>query len=198
MIIIRRTLMLLAAAVLLPSLAQTARADSVSFSCGPCTAGTITGGPPFSTSTAIAGLTSSLLAGDLFSFSFNTAVAGSPLLTDGSDEILHGTIVPGSLVEGTTLDSLTFSVVWDLTGAMDVQNVFKTNPNFFGGPSHVDFEPLGSSVTPGQVDAALITIRGTTVSPVPEPGTIALLGTGLLVCGRLLRRKREDGEESAV
>jgi len=33
---------------------------------------------------------------------------------------------------------------------------------------------------------------------VPEPGTIALLGTGLLLCARLLRRKKEDGEETAA
>jgi hypothetical protein len=32
---------------------------------------------------------------------------------------------------------------------------------------------------------------------VPEPGTIALLGTGLLICGRLLRRKKQGEEEVA-
>ena len=51
---------------------------------------------------------------------------------------------------------------------------------------------------PCLAEAALITIRGTSVSPVPEPGTMALLGTGLLLCGRLLRRKKEEGEESAA
>ena len=51
---------------------------------------------------------------------------------------------------------------------------------------------------PCLADAALITIRGTSVSPVPEPGTMALLGVGLLICGRLLRRKKEEGEESVA
>jgi hypothetical protein len=49
----------------------------------------------------------------------------------------------------------------------------------------------------GLIDSASISINGGGASPVPEPGTIALLGTGLLLCGRLLRRKRDDEEAAA-
>ena len=43
------------------------------------------------------------------------------------------------------------------------------------------------------------TARASSVATVnvPEPGSIALLGTGLLVCGRLLRRKRASDETAA-
>jgi PEP-CTERM motif len=56
------------------------------------------------------------------------------------------------------------------------------------GVSQVTFETSN-----GSVDFANVRIA----SPVPEPGTMALLGTGLLVCGRLLRRKKK-GEEAAA
>jgi hypothetical protein len=201
-IIARRTLMFLATAVLLPCLAQIARADSVvTFGCGdnfanPCSGGPITGsGTLLSTVVPIGGLTTSILVGDFFSFSFNTADANSPLLTDGTGETLHGSIVAGSVYapgdDGFGGSQVTFNVLWNLATADDVQDVFLSNPAFGGGRSTVNFSTINGA-TGGDVSSAQITIRG--VSPVPEPGSIALLGTGLLFCGWLLRRRKQPEE----
>jgi len=195
----RRILMILAAAVLLPCLAQTARADSVvKFSCGiidSCTGGPITG-PPFYSIAPIGGFTTSLLPAEMFSFSFDTRIPTSALLTDGYDT-LTGTIVSGSVTNGVPdagsgLDTVTFNVLWDLTKA---PYVFQSNPSFGSGPSMVQFGTVTNGV--GGVPS-IATITVSSASPVPEPGSIALLGTGLLLCGRLLRKKKEEGAEAAT
>jgi PEP-CTERM motif len=197
MTIVRRILMLVAAALLLTGLARNASADTVVFTCGPCSG--VISSPPLQTSTAIGGLATSTipsLAGDTFSFSFNVSDPNSPRLADATnDEVLTGTIIALLSNDPSGSGSGSFNVIWNLSSAIDVRSAFAGS--LFSGPTTVSFEPFDLPGS-GAVDTATLTIRGTTVSPVPEPGTIALLGTGLLVCGRLLRRKREDGEESAV
>jgi hypothetical protein len=204
---IRRMMVVLAAVVLLPCLAQTASADTAAnFGCGftasdLCSGGPIMGGPPFATQTAIGGLTTNVptLASEFFDFSFDTGSAGTATLTDvlsGGSDVLNGLIVSGSTYKSTDMfgnSTLTFSVIWDLTGAVNVQNFFSSTPYSGGGFSTVDFAQTG-----GGVDTVNVSLRPSPVSPVPEPGTIALLGSGLLLCGRLLRKKKEDGDEAAA
>ena len=137
----RRVLMILAAAALLPCLAQTARADTVAkFTCALTCGGTATTGSGTTTGLVT---NDTGLSTDFFIFPFDTVA------------------VPGS------------TKLWDASGS---------------GVSQVTFETSNGSIDFGNVRIA---------SPVPEPGTIALLGTGLLLCGRLLRRKKEDEEAAA-
>jgi PEP-CTERM motif len=198
---IRRILMILAAAVLLPCLAQTASADTVAqFGCGgfnlfnPCGGGPVAvSGPPYAYATtgAITGLLTNVGSGALspFTFALDTG-AGTASLFDLTN-VLTGTIVtPASPTTAGATTGISFGVQWNLTSAPDVANFFASIPNFGAGVSQVSFETLN-----GSVDSASITISP---SPVPEPGTIALLGTGLLLCGRLLRKKKEDGDEASA
>jgi hypothetical protein len=183
----RRILMILAAAVLLPCFAQTASADTVaSFGCiNACGgAGVTVPGPPFSAT--ITNLTSNVNGGS-WTFSFST-LTNTASLSDGLN-LLNGQIGSNALFPfGPTSGIFTLGVIFQLTSlsAPDVST-------FFGGvtqglgPGQVSFR-----MSNGYVDSASVQI-----SPVPEPGTIALLGTGLLLCGRLLRRKKEDEEAAA-
>jgi hypothetical protein len=89
------------------------------------------------------------------------------------------------------LNDLQFLVSWNLAGASaDIQN-------YFGGSTGVGFSTVHFTTSATGVQSADVTITAD-VTPVPEPGTMALLGAGLLVCGRLLRRKKEDEAESAA
>jgi hypothetical protein len=193
---LRRIVMILAAAVLLPCLVQTASADTVAkFGCGivnVCGGGPITvPGPPYAATgaNAITNLLTNVGPLSPFTFAFDTG-AGTASLYDLTDS-LTGVIVTAAsqTVTGTTT-GISFGVKWDLTAAPDISNFFASIPNFGAGVSQVSFETLN-----GNLDFASITISP---SPVPEPGTIALLGTGLLLCGRLLRKKKEDGDEAAA
>jgi hypothetical protein len=182
----RRILMILAVAVLLPCLTQTARADTVAkFTCGLTCGGTAT-----TASGTITGLATNVtgLSTDFFTFSFDTvAVPGSTKLWDTTTpgESLSGKILGSPMVTNSGA-GIQFDVLWDLTFAPQVASFLG---NMSGsGVSQVTFETSN-----GSIDFANVRIA----SPVPEPGTIALLGTGLLVCGRLLRRKKEDEEAAA-
>jgi PEP-CTERM motif len=193
-IMVRRILMLVAAAVLLTGLVQTASADTVVFTCGSCSG--VISSPPLRTLTPIGGLTTSTipsLVGDVFNFSFNISDPNSPRLADASnDEILTGTISALLSNDPSVSGSASFNVLWNLSTAVDVRNAF--TGSLFSGPTMVTFEPFNLPGS-GTVDTATLTIRG--ASPVPEPGSIALLGTGLLLCGWLLRRKKHSEEAAS-
>jgi hypothetical protein len=194
---IRRIFMILAAAVLLPCLAQTASADTVAqFGCGgfnllnPCSGGPIAvSGPPYAYATtgAITDLLTNIGSLSPFTFAFDTG-AGTASLFDLTNSLTGIIVTPTSPTSTGTTTGISFGVQWDLTLAPNVANFFASVPNFGAGVSQVSFETLN-----GSVDSASITISP---SPVPEPGTIALLGSGLLLCGRLLRKKKEDGDAS--
>jgi len=186
-IIARRALMSLAVAVLVSCVAQTASADTIAkFTCGLACSGTVSlaGGTVGGLGTNVTGLTT-----DLFSFSFDTvSVPGSTKLWDTTTpgELLNGTIMGAPMVTNSGA-GIQFDVLWDLTLAPQIAS-FLGMSNSGTGVSQVTFETAD-----GSVDFANVRIA----SPIPEPGTIALLGAGLLVCGRLLRRKKE-GDEAAV
>jgi PEP-CTERM motif len=195
---IRRIFMILAAAVLLPCLAQTASADTVAkFGCGivnVCGGGPITvPGPPYvaTGANAITNLLTNVGSGSLspFTFAFDTG-AGTASLIDKTNALTGIIVTPTSPTTTGTTTGISFGVQWNLTSAPDIANFFASIPNFGAGVSQVSFETLN-----GNIDFASVTISP---SPVPEPGTIALLGTGLLLCGRLLRKKKEDGDEAAA
>ena len=191
--------MILAAAVLLPCLAQTASADTVAqFGCGgfnpsnPCSGGPITvAGPPYAYATtgAITNLLTNVGLLSPFTFAFDTG-AGSASLFDSTNSLTGIIVTPASATTAGTTTGISFGVQWNLTSAPDISNFFASIPNFGAGVSQVSFETLN-----GNIDSASVTISP---SPVPEPGTIALLGSGLLLCGRLLRKKKEDGDEASA
>ena len=187
-IVRRRILMLLAVVVLVSGLAQRASADSIAkFTCGLACAGSVSlaGGTVGGLGTNVTGLTS-----DLFSFSFDTvSVPGTTQLWDTTTpgESLTGTILGAPMVTNSGA-GIQFDVLWNLTGAPQISS-FLGMSDSGTGVSQVTFETAD-----GSVDFANVRIA----SPVPEPGTMALLGVGLLVCGRLLRRKKEEGQESAA
>jgi hypothetical protein len=186
---VRGLLFILLAVMLLPLVAQSARADTIAmFTCGvpnPCGGGPITG-PPYS-ATGANSITNLLtnVPGVLgaFTFSFDMGL-GTAKLMDLSD-VLTGTIKgsPTTTPFGTTT-GISFGVLWDLTSAPHVNNFFASIPNFGKGVSQISFETKG-----GQVDSASVTISP---SPVPEPGTLALFGSGILLCGRFLKRKKKE------
>jgi hypothetical protein len=86
---------------------------------------------------------------------------------------------------GTTT-GLSFGVLWNLASAPNVSNFLSGIPGFGLGVSQVSFETKS-----GLLDSASVTI-----SPTPEPGTLALFGSGILLCGRLLRRKKQKEAEA--
>jgi hypothetical protein len=190
--------MILAAAVLLPCLSQTASADTVAtFSCGAgtCLGGPVSAAPPNYSATganSISGLSSNIpAAANPFTFSFDTLAGTASLVNYDSSDSLFGTIATGIGAQnffGST--TINFGVLWNLSSAPDVAYFLGASPDF-GGMSSVMFQTKG-----GLIDSASISINSS-ASPVPEPGTIALLGTGLLICGRLLRRKKQGEEEVA-
>jgi len=122
-----------------------------------------------------------------FTFAFDTG-AGTASLYDLTNSLTGIIVTAASQTTTGSTTGISFGVQWDLTAAPDISTFFASIPNFGAGVSQVSFETLN-----GNLDFASVTI-----SPVPEPGTIALLGTGLLLCGRLLRKKKEDGDEAAA
>ena len=181
----RRFFFIVVGVFVLSLFVQSAQADSIArFSCGVvCGGGPVTSGSTFSATGAnsITNLLTNVpgVTGP-FTFSFDTGV-GTANLFDLSDT-LSGTIFgPVSVTPGGTTTGISFGVLWDLTPAPNVSGFLSGIPNLGAGVSQVSFETIG-----GVLDSASVTI-----SPTPEPGTLALFGSGILLCGRLLRRKKQ-------
>jgi hypothetical protein len=186
---LRMLLPVIAAFFVLPMFAQSARATSIDFNCGPLLCGGIfnanfAGGTASSANasgvTVVNDSGPSGYQGFNFTMAFDTT-AGSPNFTlteiGGNGTILSGTI--SNILSGVQLGG-GFDIV-------DLSVSFASLPAdfaaFLGTPS-------------GFAANTNIYIQGSTgqsidvnIQPVPEPATLLLFGSGLLGLGGLVRRK---------
>jgi hypothetical protein len=125
-------------------------------------------------------LTGSLSAGGTFSGTGSTFT----VMGNGSNGVPNGTLFSGSFVgdvtlteTGTSLHNYFLTAVVSGTLANGMSASGPVVLNFVTGKGW-----MGEAITIGSIDTTVQTV-------VPEPGTLGLLGTGLLAVGGLLRRK---------
>jgi hypothetical protein len=177
--------------IVLVGYAPSAHADLVLFGCdsvgssAPACSGTITtsAGPNFSTSnTVIFNLTSEYLITDAFTLSFNTAT-GAISMTDGTAAgTMTGTIMSFTSGPGFSSGLTNFSAVvsWSSLPSAVCATVGATAPCAGTGTF--------TSVT-FQISNATAEVVHVGIQPIPEPGSLALFGSGLVVVGAVLRRR---------
>lgn len=186
---LKKFLPILAVAFVLPFFAQSAKATSVDFLCGPLicngnVTATFSGGTLVSASDlgGITVINDSGPADDgglLFTLLFDTSLPAPNIAVaeqGGDGSILAGTIVGFSGAQFGSSETVDLQVLWT------------------GMPA--DFAAfLGSSTGTGFVDNIILTLDGSAqsidvnIQPTPEPGSLLLLGSGILSFGGLLRRK---------
>lgn len=109
-----------------------------------------------------------------FTLTFNTAT-GTIALTSGSGT-LTGTINAFGSFGGSTTQTVNMGVTWTSMPA-SVQAQLGT------------INGLDLSTVVFQISSGVVTDVSITITPTPEPGSLALLGSGLCVVGGLLRKK---------
>ena len=161
-----------------------ARANEVVLGCSggfvlPCTGGGITNsGPNYSTSSNIPLVeTSGPSTSDVFSFTFDTST-GNATISNISQTLL-GTILSFSVSGGGSTKVLTLNILWN-----SLPSAFVT---FLGTPTGNDVTTANFNLKSGAVVGSSVNI-----DPTPEPATLALLGSGLVLMGGFLRRKRQE------
>jgi PEP-CTERM motif len=189
-----RSLSLLALALALPLFSQSAKATPIDFTCSstaptltnPACTGTVTLSGSNATGAGInvendLGPVDDLTA--LFTLAFSTS-SGNVSLTEfaGDGSTLLGTIMNAAIISGggQTLVALTV----DFTSLPADFAAFLGTPTGSGAVTTIDVTTSGA-VT----DAGVHIVNST-----PEPASLALMGTGIVFCARLLRRKKKNTE----
>jgi hypothetical protein len=161
-----------------------AHASAITFSCSSQTAcGTqsvTASGGNFSAS----GITELLSVGpsgfpNPFDLTFNTAMGGDNIsLIDSIDgATLMGSITSFTDIAGPT-STLDLHVIWDVLPA--------AFSSFLGSPTGIDIAELTLNVSSG---GGPVTGANTLIDPTPEPASLALLGSGLIIAGCFFRRR---------
>jgi hypothetical protein len=160
----------------------TARADNLDFQCGTggsfC-AGTVTfsGTVTSASATSITNVVEAFnhFPGKTFTLAFNTGL-GTMSLNSGSGDTLSGTFSSFGSFCGSVECSITVSVFWDTLSASVAAAL--------GAPQGIDLAHIGWNRDTGAVTSVDISI-----TPIPEPSSLALFGTGLIGIAGLIRRK---------
>lgn len=197
--------LLIAAA--LACLSISAAANSVDYANSRGTVAAIDGGTAISLTgsiltTVTGGVCPSICTGKLGTVAFTSGTLTSGSLAAGATFGAGGSItITGNGMNGVpsgTLFQGTFtSATWTVTTLPGGNNVFSFNGTLqgTGASSGVAFTIQGSKIVHGNPFAAggSGSVRwasgDTTAGTVPEPGTLALMGTGILGMGAVFRRK---------
>jgi hypothetical protein len=130
--------------------------------------------------------TGALLTGNLTTgATFSSTGSTFSVMGNGNNGVPNSVLFSGSFVGDVTLTEMGTSLhSYFLTG---VVSGTLAGGGTASGPVVLNFVTgkgwMGEAITIGSIDTTVQTV-------VPEPGTLGLLGTGLLAVGGLLRRKR--------
>jgi hypothetical protein len=131
-------------------------------------------------------MTGALISGDLATgATFSGTGSTFTIMGNGSNGVPSGVLFSGSFDGTITLTESGTSL--HNYGLFGVVTGTLAGGGTASGPVVMNFQTgkgwMGEAVTIGSIDT-------TVQSTVPEPGTLGLLGTGLLAVGGLIRRKR--------
>lgn len=122
-------------------------------------------------------------SGDIFTLQFNTAFP-TTISISGSGVLLEGTINSFSVVAGAGGDPNRLDIYLDVTWTnlpFSVQTILGTAGGF--SPYALVVSAFRTTTSYQSEEVSVV------ISPTPEPTTMVLFGSGLLICAGLLKRK---------